>query len=236
MQTPTRTARTLLLARGALAVLATLIPLAPAHAQQTFTPKAIVQWGQGGERERGMLTQMGFAQLAQGQFGLSVADLNADGRPEILVLSLPACDDAGCVVTALQSGGADQRSADLLAEGRRPACDHERNGERLQRIRSGRSSRRDHEGRCRQADRVPGWRQPHIGSRSTGREYAIQSAVLITRVNHCTGRRCRPGRSRPCTAARDPAGARSRWSTGEGQPDWRTPGAEYFPSARSRSA
>ncbi len=80
-------------------------PLANTLAQQTFTPKGIVQWGQGGDRERGMLTQMGFPQLAQGQFGLSVADLNGDGRPEILVTTLSACDKAGCPVVALQSGG-----------------------------------------------------------------------------------------------------------------------------------
>jgi hypothetical protein len=95
--------------RSALALtlsLAALAPCAFAQAPQTFTPKSIVQWGQGGDRERGMLTQMGYAQLAQGQFGLSVADLNADGRPEIIVTTLSACDGAGCPVVALQSGGA----------------------------------------------------------------------------------------------------------------------------------
>ena len=86
-------------------VVAALGPCALAQAQQTFTPKAIVQWGQGGDRERAMLTQMGYAQLAPRQFGLSVADLNSDGRPEIIVLSLGACDGAGCPVTALQNAG-----------------------------------------------------------------------------------------------------------------------------------
>jgi hypothetical protein len=87
-------------------VLAGFGPCAFAQAQQTFTPKTIVQWGQGGDRERAMLTQMGYAQLAQGQFGLSVADLNSDGRPESSVLSLGACDGAGCPVTALHFAGA----------------------------------------------------------------------------------------------------------------------------------
>src|SRR5690348_15651050 len=86
---------------AALAVLAS----AAALAQQTFTPKTIVQWGQGGDRERNMLTQMGVGDLAQGQFGLAVADLNSDNRPEILVLSMAACDNAGCPVTAIQNAG-----------------------------------------------------------------------------------------------------------------------------------
>lgn len=87
------------------ACVAAIAPFATIHAQQTFTPKTIVQWGQGGERERAMLTQMGLGQLAQGQFGLATADLNADGRPEIIVLGISACDSTGCPVVALKSDG-----------------------------------------------------------------------------------------------------------------------------------
>ena len=98
MHTTYRVARSLLAAF-------LLVTCTFAYAQQTFTPKAIVQWGQGGDRERAMLTQMGVGDLAQGQFGLSVADLNSDGRPEILVLSMGACDNTGCPVTAIQNAG-----------------------------------------------------------------------------------------------------------------------------------
>jgi hypothetical protein len=67
-----------------------------AQAAATYTPKAIVQFQQGGDKERGVLGRMpGLADLIKGQFGLGAADLNGDGTNEIVVLSL-TCDGAGC--------------------------------------------------------------------------------------------------------------------------------------------
>ncbi|HVY65342.1 MAG TPA: hypothetical protein VHH11_11035 [Gammaproteobacteria bacterium] len=77
--------------------------LATAAHAQTFTPKAIVQFQQGGDKERATLSRMpGLADLIRGPFGLGAADLNGDGANEIVVLSL-TCDDAGCPVVVLQN-------------------------------------------------------------------------------------------------------------------------------------
>ncbi len=54
-----------------------LAPFASAQTPQTFTPKAIVQFAPGGDRERAVLSRMpGLAELIKGQFGLGAADLN----------------------------------------------------------------------------------------------------------------------------------------------------------------
>ena len=79
-----------------------LVPLASAQAPQTFTPKAIVQFAPGGDRERAVLSRMpGLAELIKGQFGLGGADLNGDGKNEIVVASL-TCDAAGCPVVVIE--------------------------------------------------------------------------------------------------------------------------------------
>jgi hypothetical protein len=74
-------------------------------AQQTFTPKTIVQFAPGGERERALFARLpGMADIVRGRFGIGAADLNGDGSDEMILVSL-VCDDAGCPVVALQSGG-----------------------------------------------------------------------------------------------------------------------------------
>jgi hypothetical protein len=79
-----------------------LVPLASAQTPQTFTPKAIVQFAPGGDRERAVLSRMpGLTELIKGQFGLGAADLNGDGKNEIVVVSL-ACDAAGCPVVVIE--------------------------------------------------------------------------------------------------------------------------------------
>jgi hypothetical protein len=84
-------------------LLAALAPLA--QAQQTFTPKQIVQFAPGGDKERAGLSRLpGLADVVKGQFGIGAADLNGDGAAEMIVVSL-VCDDAGCPVVALQSNG-----------------------------------------------------------------------------------------------------------------------------------
>ncbi|HVS25546.1 MAG TPA: hypothetical protein VMU03_17605 [Gammaproteobacteria bacterium] len=76
-----------------------------AQAPQTYTPKAIVQFAQGGDRERALFSRVpALAELVKGQFGLGAADLNADGTKEIVLLSL-TCDAAGCPVVVLQNEG-----------------------------------------------------------------------------------------------------------------------------------
>lgn len=90
-----------------------LAPLASAQAQQAFTPKAIVQFAPGGDRERAVLSRMpGLAELIKGQFGLGSADLNGDGKNEIVVVSL-ACDAAGCPVVAIEDNAG--RAAPIFA-------------------------------------------------------------------------------------------------------------------------
>jgi len=78
---------------------------AGAQTPQSFTPKAIVQFAQGGDRERAMFSRVpALAELVKGQFGLGAADLNNDGTKEIVLLSL-TCDAAGCPVVVLRNEG-----------------------------------------------------------------------------------------------------------------------------------
>jgi hypothetical protein len=82
-----------------------LAQVAGVQAEQTFTPKAIVQFAQGGDRERAVFSRVpALAELVKGQFGLGAADLNNDGTKEIVLLSL-TCDSAGCPVVILQNEG-----------------------------------------------------------------------------------------------------------------------------------
>jgi len=88
-------------------------PLALAQTPQTFTPKAIVQFAPGGDRERAVLSRMpGLAELIKGQFGLGSADLNGDGKNEIVVVSL-TCDTAGCPVVVIEDNAG--RAAPIFA-------------------------------------------------------------------------------------------------------------------------
>ena len=88
-----------------LALTSALAQVAGAQAPQTFTPKAIVQFAQGGDRERAAFARVpALAELVKGQFGLGAADLNNDGTKEIVLLSL-TCDPAGCPVVILQNEG-----------------------------------------------------------------------------------------------------------------------------------
>jgi hypothetical protein len=214
--------------RLALPLIAALGPSVCAQAQQTFTPKGIVQWGQGGDRERAMLTQMGYGQLAQGQFGLSVADLNADGRPEILVLSMGACDNAGCPVTALQSGGQnDVRQLFSQRVGGRLAITNETVG--------GYNA-------FAAADPLGSIMKDAAGRQLVYPVGAGAQAGAAAPVAAPSAAPPRPVAAAPTTApspaaapaavARaQPAIAPERLAivTGEGRPDWRTPGAEYLP-------
>jgi hypothetical protein len=86
-----------------VAAFAAFAPLALAQAPQTFTPKQIVQFAPGGDKERAGLSRLpGLADIVKGQFGIGAADLNGDGTAEMIVLSL-VCDNAGCPVVVLQS-------------------------------------------------------------------------------------------------------------------------------------
>jgi hypothetical protein len=176
-----------------------------------------------------MLTQMGYAQLAQGQFGLSVADLNSDGRPEIIVLSLGACDGAGCPVTALQNAGAgkvQQIFAQKLG-GRLAITNETLNGYNA----------------FAAADPAGA-----IMKDSTGR--ALVYPVGATGQVAAAAPAAPPTSSPPAPAARSPAAAapapsappaaalpaasaaansRLALATGEGQRPWQTSGAEYIP-------
>jgi len=89
------------------------VPPASAQAPQTFTPKAIVQFAPGGDRERAVLSRMpGLAELIKGQFGLGGADLNGDGKNEIVVVSL-TCDSVGCPVVVIEDNAG--RAAPIFA-------------------------------------------------------------------------------------------------------------------------
>ena len=95
-------------------LLAALAPLA--QAQQAFTPKQIVQFAPGGDKERAGLSRLpGLADLVKGQFGIGAADLNGDGAAEMIVVSL-VCDDAGCPVVALQSNGPGKGITPIFAQ------------------------------------------------------------------------------------------------------------------------
>lgn len=97
-----------------VALLTALAPLA--QAQQTFTPKQIVQFAPGGDKERAGLSRLpGLADVVKGQFGIGAADLNGDGAAEMIVVSL-VCDDAGCPVVALQSNGPGKGITPIFAQ------------------------------------------------------------------------------------------------------------------------
>ena len=90
-----------------IAMLAAFTPLAVAQAPQTFTLKQIVQLAAGGDKERAAFSHLpGLADIVKGQFAIGAADLNGDGTPEMIVVSL-VCDKAGCPVVVLQSAGND---------------------------------------------------------------------------------------------------------------------------------
>jgi hypothetical protein len=90
-----------------VACLAALAPVALAQSPQTFTLKQIVPLAQGGDKERAAFSHVpGLADLVKGQFAIGAADLNGDGTPEMIVVSL-VCDGAGCPVVVLQSAGND---------------------------------------------------------------------------------------------------------------------------------
>jgi hypothetical protein len=89
---------------------AAVLSLALAHSAgaqtpQTYTPKGVVQFAEGGDRERAAFSRIpALTELVKGKFGLGAADLNGDGTKEIVLLSL-ACDASGCPVVVLQSEG-----------------------------------------------------------------------------------------------------------------------------------
>ena len=77
------------------------------HAQtpQSFTVKQIVPFAQGGDRERAAFGRVpGLAELVKGQFGVGGADLNGDGKPELMLFSL-TCDAAGCPLVVFENKG-----------------------------------------------------------------------------------------------------------------------------------
>ena len=87
--------------------LAAVAPIGLAQTPQTFTVKQIVLLTQGGDKERAAFSQLpGLADLVKGKFALGAVDLNGDGTPEMIVVSL-VCDSAGCPVVVLQSAGND---------------------------------------------------------------------------------------------------------------------------------
>ena len=76
-----------------------------AQVPQVFTLKTIVQFAQGGDRERAAFSRMpGLAQLVKGPFGVGAQDLNGDGTAELILVSL-TCDGAGCPVVVFQNKG-----------------------------------------------------------------------------------------------------------------------------------
>jgi len=78
-----------------------------AQAPQMFTLKQIVRLAPGGDKERLAFSRMpGLADIVKGQFAIGAADLNGDGSPEMVIVSL-TCDSAGCPVVVLQSAGND---------------------------------------------------------------------------------------------------------------------------------
>jgi hypothetical protein len=90
-----------------IASLAALASIALAQAPQTFTLKQIVQLAPGGDKERAAFSHLpGLADVVKGQFAIGAADLNGDGSPEMVIVSL-VCDSAGCPVVVLQSAGND---------------------------------------------------------------------------------------------------------------------------------
>ena len=55
----------------------------------------------------------GLADIVKGQFALGAADLNGDGSPEMIIVSL-VCDNAGCPVVVLQRAGSDKEIAPIF--------------------------------------------------------------------------------------------------------------------------
>lgn len=89
----------------AVAGLLAFTPSVHAQAPQTFTVKQLVQFAQGGDRERAAFARVpGLADLTKGQFGVGAADLNADGKPELMLFSL-TCDAAGCPLVVFENKG-----------------------------------------------------------------------------------------------------------------------------------
>ena len=90
-----------------VACLAVVAPVALGQKPQTFTLKQIVPLAPGGDKERAAFSHLpGLGDLVKGQFAIGAADLNGDGTPEMIVVSL-VCDKAGCPVVVLQSAGND---------------------------------------------------------------------------------------------------------------------------------
>src|SRR5262245_33548195 len=88
-----------------IALLAAFASVALAQASQIFTPKQIVPLAPGGDKERAGLSRLpGLADFVKGEFAIGAADLNGDGSPEMILVSL-VCDEAGCPVVVLQSNG-----------------------------------------------------------------------------------------------------------------------------------
>jgi hypothetical protein len=99
----------------AVAGLLACASLVHAQAPQTFTIKQVVQLGKGGDRERAAFSRVpGLAELVKGEFGVGGADLNGDGKPEIMLFSL-ACDAAGCPLIVFESKG-EGKVSPLLAQ------------------------------------------------------------------------------------------------------------------------
>ncbi len=211
------------------AAFALLAPFASTLAQQTFTPKGIVQWGQGGDRERGMLAQMGYARLAQGQFGLSVADLNGDGRPEIIVTTLSACDKAGCPVVALQSGG-QNKVAQIFSQkipGRLAITNEKVNGYSA-------FAAADQSGAIMKdgAGRLLVYPVGSSGSAQAASPPATQAAPVPPPARPATPPSAATAATVPPTAAPTAPNIdeRTQRLLGYGNPTWQTPGAEYLPA------
>jgi hypothetical protein len=219
------------------ALVLSLAPLAQsalAQTPQTFTPKTIVQWGQGGDRERGMLTQMGFGQLAQGQFGLSVADLNADNRPEILVLALGACDNAGCPVVALQSGGQNnvrQIFSQKIA-GRLAITNETANGfNAFAAADAGGTIMKDASTGRQLVYLVGGTGQAAAAAPAPSAAAPRPPAAAATPAPTAPAASASTPAAPPAAPAMsDAAKARLALVTGAGQPSWKTDGAEYIPT------
>jgi hypothetical protein len=217
-------------ARALLAGLAVSASGSLVTAQQTFTPKQIVQWAQGGDRERGMLTQMGLPQLAQGQFGLSAADLNGDGRPEILVLSMAACDATGCPVTAIQNAGAGKVNQifSQRVTGRLAITNEQVDGYyALAAADQAGAIMRDASGPL--VFRVGG-AQPGARLAAAAPPPAAAPARAAPAPTAAASAAAAP--AAPISASVGPATPteRQKITLGWGQPDWRTPGAEYIPA------
>lgn len=96
------------------AVLVALSPLALAQPPQTFTLKQVVPLAPGGDKERAGLSRLpGLADIVKGQFAIGAADLDGDGSPEMILVSL-VCDSEGCPVVALKHAVDDKAIAPIF--------------------------------------------------------------------------------------------------------------------------